>query len=89
MLEKKKPIETLIKMKLYGYEVEQEKLYYVKLVNHEKGYLNKNITGNSLARPIIISGKTQSDNFKTKFTEDEIKEINPLFWYEAFLEEVE
>ncbi|MFF2970997.1 DUF1642 domain-containing protein [Enterococcus faecalis] len=32
------PIETLIRMKLFGYEVEKEQLYYVKLPG--VGYLN-------------------------------------------------
>ena len=48
-----KPVETLIKMKLYGYEVEKEKQYIVKLKNGQplvkaplggKFYFNQNIT---------------------------------------------
>lgn len=31
MLNQNKPTETLVKMKLYGYEVEKEKLYYVRM----------------------------------------------------------
>lgn len=47
------PVETLIKMKLYGYEVEKEKRYIVKLKNGQplvkallggKFYFNQNIT---------------------------------------------
>ena len=36
------PVETLIKMKLYGYEVEEEKRYYVRLksVDENYNYLN-------------------------------------------------
>ena len=32
------PVETLIKMKLYGYEVEKEKRYYVRLKNVDENY---------------------------------------------------
>ena len=32
------PVETLIKMKLYGYEVEEEKRYYVRLKNVDENY---------------------------------------------------
>lgn len=32
-----KPIETLVKMKLYGYDVEKEKLYTVEITNPNAG----------------------------------------------------
>ena len=32
------PVETLIKMKLYGYEAEKEKRYYVRLKNVDENY---------------------------------------------------
>ena len=32
------PAETLIKMKLFGYEVEQEKRYYIRLKNVDENY---------------------------------------------------
>ena len=32
-----KPVETLVKMKLFGYSVEKEKKYIIKLINVQKG----------------------------------------------------
>ena len=32
-----KPVETLVKMKLFGYSVEKEKKYIIKLKNVQKG----------------------------------------------------
>lgn len=42
-----KPIETLVKMKLYGYDVEKEKLYTVELPNpgNDHFVLRKNSEG--------------------------------------------
>ncbi|HAR8797029.1 DUF1642 domain-containing protein [Enterococcus faecium] len=72
---KKKAIEAL----LYGYEVEKEPLYYVKLpvvyFNHFglETYLMKDDRGN-----ITIADNNDFDDMK--FTESEIKEIDERFW---------
>ncbi|EOT0629858.1 DUF1642 domain-containing protein [Listeria monocytogenes] len=63
------PIETLIKMK-YGYEVEKEPLYYVHFLEGIGGYLNMRYDG--LMR---TNGKDQDDEYKTQFTEAEIKSM--------------
>lgn len=79
-----KPIETLIKMNLYGYEVEQEKRYYVQLVDDSCSYLNKDLSTGK----VQMSTQLSTETYQTKFTEKEIKEINPLFFNEQFLKEV-
>ncbi|WP_347081439.1 DUF1642 domain-containing protein [Enterococcus faecium] len=72
---KKKAIEAL----LYGYEVEKEPLYYVKLpvvyFNHWdlETYLMKDDRGN-----ITIADNNDFDNMK--FTESEIKAIDERYW---------
>ena len=58
-LDVNKPIETLVKMKLYGYEVEKEKLYEV--------FLKRN--GAQLG--VCIPGGED----KTQFTAEELKEF--------------
>lgn len=72
----------LIRALANGYEVEEEQLYYVKLIDSEKGYLN------ILAGKYFLSTKC-SDIFKAKFTKKEIKEINRAYWNDVFLEKVE
>ena len=72
---KKKATEAL----LYGYEVEEEPLYYVKLpvvyFNHLdlETYLMKDDRGN-----ITIADNNDFDDMK--FTESEIKAIDERFW---------
>lgn len=68
-----KPIETLVKMKLFGYEVEKEKLYKVSLKKNGLG----------------IGIQQQDGSFKEKFTKTELSEycFNDLGVYEV--EEVE
>lgn len=65
---------------LYGYEIEIEKLYFVK----------ESTTGQFLVRDIQQSnGVKWVDGFSTKseyYTEQQIKEINTRYW--AFAEEV-
>ncbi|WP_235022196.1 DUF1642 domain-containing protein [Listeria monocytogenes] len=69
-----KPIETLIQMQ-YGYEVEQEQLYYVQLIANSLGYLNERNDGRR-----SLSDTVQHDIFKTQFTEAEIKEMDERYW---------
>ncbi|OEQ27276.1 hypothetical protein AJN15_06325 [Listeria monocytogenes] len=78
-----KPIETLIKMQ-YGYEVEKEQLYYVKLIDSAIGYLNMRYDG--LMR---TNGKDQDDEYKTQFTEAEIKSMKKGKGYWLLREPVE
>lgn len=63
-----KPIETLVKMKLFGYEVEKEKLYKVSLKKNGLG----------------IGIQQQDGSFKEKFTKTELSEFdfNDLDMYE-------
>ncbi|MBC2140172.1 DUF1642 domain-containing protein [Listeria innocua] len=78
-----KPIETLIKMK-DGYEVEKEPLYYVHFLEGIGGYLNMRYDG--LMR---INGKDQDDEYKTQFTEAEIKSMKKGKGYWLLREPVE
>lgn len=72
-----KPIETLVKMKLYDYEVEKEKLYTVKFANEDFGkmYIGIFKKFNKLG---ISSLPLNDDEVKSWFTEDELKELK--FW---------
>ena len=60
------PVETLIKMKLYGYEVKEEKRYLVKMKGfHGYGrYLNKALSSGS---------KNEVDGYRTKHTRKELE----------------
>jgi len=61
-----------------------DKKYYVHLIkNSEVGYLNRNKSNTFL----ILEGRCLSQNYQTKFTEQEIKAIDPK--YMAFAVPVE
>ena len=84
-----KPIETLVKMELYGYEVEKEKLYTVEIPDphgiYKIRYLFRNGVGN-----IRIEGSDYRDiflNVETHLTESEIKQDFEFLW--QFAKEVE
>ncbi len=76
------PIETLVRMKLFGYEVEKESLYYVKLKIPGATYY--------LIQTFLMPGDTHmcfsaateryGAKWKNTFTEAEIKEIDERFW---------
>lgn len=69
--------DTLLTLALmpYGYEVE-ESLYYVKFIDdHDFSYLNKLSSGE-----YNTASKLQNDEYKTQFTEAEIKAIDPRYW---------
>ena len=69
-----KPFETLVKMKLFGYEVDKEKLYRVELPN-PNGDSNRYGLCKVDGRVIIGSFVFGLDKaFNTKLTEAEIKE---------------
>lgn len=75
-----KPIETIVKMKLYGYEVEKEKLYTVEIPN-PNGDSNRYGLCKVDGRIIIgsfVFGLNKAVN--TKLTESEIKEDFEWAW---------
>ena len=85
-----KPIETFVKMKLFGYEVQKEKLYTVEIPNpndsgYSKIYLAKNNDGK--VELFTWSGYTSiefADNWKqeenAQLTESEIKKDFDWAW---------
>ena len=89
---KNEPIQTIVKMKLYGYEIEQEKLYTVKVLdstlfkmtsdNHVRYKL---IGENAIPLKIKIGNYT----FEADLTEKEIKEADERLWQWAKPVEVE
>lgn len=72
-----KPIETLVMMHKFGYEVEKEKLYTVKFSNEDFGkiYIGIFKKFNKLG---ISSLPLNDDEIKSWFTEDELKRFK--FW---------
>lgn len=66
------PVETLIKMKLYGYEVEKEKRYFVKIKGVACPYLNYD-TINELW---FYNQKIEGTYTKTKHTRKELEQDN-------------
>ena len=85
-----KCIETLVKMKLFGYEIEKEKLYTVELPNpnskgNNKIYLCKDDT---TGKVYLCKGNfNPSKNRNLRLTESEIKKDFEWAW--QFAEEVE
>ena len=77
---KNKPIQTLVKMKLYGYEVEKQKLYTVEIPNPN---LNAHVvlqkTGNGLV--LVTVGNARWRGWAdSKLTEAEIKQDFDFLW---------
>lgn len=64
------PVETLVKMKLYGYKVKKVKRYIVKIkrVNSDKCYLNCVVNGDKW----IISDKEEYKYVRVKHTKEEL-----------------
>lgn len=83
-----KPIEILAKMKFYGYEIKNDKLYTVELPNNG-GYYHIILARNGIGEIKLIS--TENVNWKeseyAQLTESEIKEDFDWTW--QFAEEVE
>lgn len=81
-----KPIETLVKMKLYGYEVEKEKMYVVFQVA-TKEYLYTNVFGE--LRSACVSREFVEESEECHFTQQKLEGLN--YWNNpAFeIEEVE
>ena len=61
------------------------KKYNVKLLNNKKGYLNS-FKGEPDEKFLFLGFKEERNNFKTEFTEEEIKAIDER--YLEFIEEV-
>ncbi|WP_270996571.1 DUF1642 domain-containing protein [Listeria seeligeri] len=82
----KERYELFARAWLDGYEVEQEPLYYIKVVDSRFGYIHLNLkTGD-----YTTSTNEEVFVFKTKFTESEIKELDERYWQFAVpVEEVE
>ena len=85
---KNEPIQTLVKMKIYGYEVEEEKLYTVELPNPNDGehpVLFKNRDGKvSIIFPSVPCWREVKN---AQLTEAEIKKDFEWAW--QFAKEVE
>ncbi len=81
-----KPIETLVKMKLYGYEVKKEKMYVVFQVATEE-YLYTNDFGELRSACVSYAFVEESEEYH--FTQQKLEELN--YWKNpAFeIEEVE
>ena len=84
-----KPIETLVKMKLFGYEVEKEKLYTVEIPNHDypdkgKFVLCKNKSGKVFIKWTCLDDWEFLEEFQ--LTEEEVKE--KFDWALQFKKEV-
>lgn len=66
------PAETLIKMKLYGYTVEKEKKYIVRINNV---FENANCLNHSLMNERwIFMDSSETDSCKTKHTREELEQ---------------
>lgn len=83
-----KPIVTLVKMKLFGYEIEKEKLYTVELPNpNAGGHVVLCKTSDGIVS-IAFAGKARWRGGKNfQLTESEIKQDFDWAW--KFAEEVE
>lgn len=69
-------IDLLCRMKLDGYTVKKEKLYYIKIKKTGASYLNLRIdTGD-----VVFADNEDYNIYKTKFTEQEIKDIDERYW---------
>ena len=82
-----KPIETLMKMKFFEYEVEKEKLYTVELQNPNSDnhlVLRKNFDGKVCVS--LLHSEYWRGNESTRLTESEIKQDFDWAW--QFAEEV-
>ncbi|EAE4885194.1 TPA_asm: hypothetical protein F3N75_12090 [Listeria monocytogenes] len=65
-------------------EVEKEPLYYVKFVDHATGYLNVHYDNQKL-----VGSNDEASEYKTRFTEAEIKAMNKGEAYWLLREPVE
>ena len=80
-----KPIETLVKMKLYGYEVEKERLYTVEIPNPNKIGNERNVLmKNGFNQITLLRVYDYDDNWRNnkayQLTESEIKKDFEWAW---------
>lgn len=68
-----KPFQTLVNMHQFGYEVEKETKYRVKIkgVMERNGYLNRNIEE---SKRFLFSTAKENEKYKTKFTRKELED---------------
>lgn len=91
-LDVNKPIETLVKMKLYGYEVEKEQMYTVEIPNPNRVtepiiYLSRGEEGKIFLNSwFVYESKNWKNQPYAQLTESEIKEDFEWAW--QFAEEV-
>jgi gp178 len=86
-----KPFQTLVNMHQFGYEVEKEKRYLVKLKGIKSSECYLNCVGN--AKNWIVADKTEHAHILTKHTRKELEEAgfgevfnSPLFEVEEVAE---
>ena len=87
---KNEPIQTLVKMKLYGYEIEQEKLYTVEIPDANSNWKYTFLTKRDYRGVVIYI--TDNDCWKkdknNQLTEAEIKQGFEWAWDAGFAKEV-
>ncbi|EIZ5957146.1 DUF1642 domain-containing protein, partial [Listeria monocytogenes] len=76
--------ELLARAWMDGYEVEKEPLYWVQLIDHATGYLNVHYDNQKL-----VGSNDEASEYKTQFTESEIKAMNKGEAYWLLKEPVE
>lgn len=71
---KNHPVETLVSMKLFGYEVEKVKKYIVKMKGFHgyDRYLNKALSSGEY----FLGSKNEVDGYRTKHTRKELEQDN-------------
>lgn len=85
-LDVNKPIETLVKMKLYGYEVEKEQLYTVEIPNPNRVtepiiYLSRGEEGKIFLNSwFVYESKNWKNQPYAQLTESEIKQDFEWAW---------
>lgn len=67
------PVETLIKMKLFGYEVEKEKRYYVRFKNMESNDFNY-LNFIKFQHAWVLSSIKLDKKFRTEHTKKQLEE---------------
>ena len=91
---KNEPIQTLVEMKLYGYEVKQEKLYTVEIPSPNKTtepiiYLSRDERGKIFLNSWFLPGQNWKKHPHSQLTEEEIKKDFEWAWDAGFAKEVE
>ena len=91
---KNEPIQTLVEMKLYGYEIEQEKLYTVEIPSPNRTtepiiYLSRDERGKIfLTSWFLLVGQNWKKHPHSHLTEAEIKQDFEWAWDAGFAKEI-